>query len=154
MSRAFVKELEGGEGDELPELAISPHRNLVTAEGLARIEAHTRRLEAELTAARAAGDRPVLARIERDLRYWAQRRGSAEVVPRVERPDSVRFGCRVRLGMPDGETVCFRIVGEDESDPAHGLISWVSPLAESLLGAGIGDEVEFRGDRAEILGIE
>ena len=56
--------------------------------------------------------------------------------------------------MPDGETVCFRIVGEDESDPAHGLISWVSPLAESLLGAGIGDEVQFRGARAEILGIE
>jgi transcription elongation GreA/GreB family factor len=154
MSRAFVKELDGAEGEALPELAISPHRNLVTAEGLAQIDDQLGRLEDELAAARAADDRPAIARVERDLRYWRQRRGSAEVVPKVDRPDTVRFGCSVQLEATDGTTARFRLVGEDQSDPAHGLISWVSPLAEALLGAHVGDDVPFRGGRAEIVGID
>jgi transcription elongation GreA/GreB family factor len=154
MSRAFVKELDGAEGETLPELAISPHRNLVTPEGLAQIDDQLRRLEDALTAARVADDRPAIARVERDLRYWRQRRGSAEVVPQVDRPDTVRFGCTVQLEAPDGTTARFRLVGEDQSDPAHGLISWVSPLAEALLGAQVGDDVPFRSGRAEIVGIE
>ncbi len=162
MSRAFVKELDGAEGEALPELAISPHRNLVTAEGLAQIDDQLGRLEDELAAARAADDRPAIARVERDLRYWRQRRGSAEVVPKVDRPDTVRFGrpdtvrfgCSVQIEATDGTTARFRLVGEDQSDPAHGLISWVSPLAEALLGAHVGDDVPFRGGRAEIVGID
>ena len=53
MSRAFVKEGDGADGEELAELQVSPHRNLVTAEGLAQIEASIDRLRAELSAARA-----------------------------------------------------------------------------------------------------
>ena len=34
MSRAFVKESDGADGEELAELQVSPHRNLVTADGL------------------------------------------------------------------------------------------------------------------------
>jgi transcription elongation GreA/GreB family factor len=154
VSRAFVKESDGAEGEALPELAISPHRNLVTADGLARIEDQLRRVDEELASARAADDRPAIARVERDRRYWAQRRGSAEVVPKADSPDAVRFGCSVRLQAEDGTTARFRIVGEDESDPARGLISWVSPLAEALLGACVGDDVPFRGGRARITGIE
>ena len=56
MSRAFVKEHDGDGVDELPELAISTHRNLVTPDGLAQIEAHARRLTAELAEARATLD--------------------------------------------------------------------------------------------------
>jgi transcription elongation GreA/GreB family factor len=154
VSRAFVKELEGSEGEELPELAVSPHRNLVTPEGLERIEATVRRLDAELAAARAAEDRATVARAERDLRYWSRRRASAEVVAPVSRPQAVRFGCRVELRTGSGEHLRFRIVGEDESDPAHGLVSYVSPLAESLLGASCSDSIEFRGGKAEIVSIE
>ena len=47
MSRAFVKELEDAV-EELPDRPISPHPNLVTAEGLARIEAEVARSEAEI----------------------------------------------------------------------------------------------------------
>jgi len=153
MSRAFVKEADGTEFDELPELVVSPHRNLVTPEGLALIQATLSRLEARLAAARAASEREAVARAERDLRYWRQRRVSAELVPRDEATEVVRFGCTVELVTDRGERVGFRIVGEDEADPGHGLISWVSPLAEELLGCSVGDEVRFRGGTAEIAAI-
>jgi len=153
MSRAFVKEADGTEFDELPELVVSPHRNLVTPEGLALIEATLSRLEAQLVSARTAAEREAVARIERDLRYWRQRRVSAERVPVDEAPEVVRFGCTVDLVTGSGERVRFRIVGEDEADPGRGLISWVSPLAEELLGCSVGDEVRFRDGTAEIAAI-
>lgn len=153
MSRAFVKEADGNEPEELPELVVSPHRNLVTAEGLALIDLTLHRLEAELAAARAAADRGTEARLQRDLRYWRQRRGSAELVTAPTDTATVRFGSWVTLETASGESVRFRIVGEDESDPAHGLLAYVSPLAELLLGATVGDFVEFRGGEAEIVAI-
>jgi transcription elongation GreA/GreB family factor len=153
MSRAFVKDMDGAEGEDLPELAVSTHRNLVTPEGLARIEATVRRLDEELATAREAEDRAVVARVERDLRYWATRRATAEVVPPVQDPRVVRFGCRVELQTESGERLAFRIVGEDESDPGQGLVSYVSPLAESLLGTSPGDSISFRGGQAEIIAI-
>lgn len=154
MSRAFVKELDGAEGDEPPELTISLHRNLVTPEGLVAIDAHLRHLDAEHAAARATDDRAAVARVERDLRYWSSRRASAEVVEPQRHTGVVRFGARVELRTESGATLRFRIVGEDESDPAGGLISWVSPLAELLLGSALGEEVPFRGGRAEIVAID
>ncbi len=154
MSRAFVKDMDGTESEELPELAISPHRNLVTTRGLERIEASVKRLDAELAAARAADDQPSVRRIERDRRYWASRRASAELVAPAVNPATVRFGCRVELLADSGERASFRIVGEDESEPAQGLVSYVSPLAQSLLGASVGDTVPFRNGQAEIVAIE
>jgi transcription elongation GreA/GreB family factor len=154
MSRAFVKEADGAELDDLPELVVSPHRNLVTADGLRQIEAALSRLESDLTAARTDGDRAAAARVERDLRYWRQRRATAEVVTQTATPDMVRFGNTVTLETESGVTHRFRIVGEDESDPRRGLISYVSPLAEALLGARAGDEVDVRGERAEVVRIE
>jgi transcription elongation GreA/GreB family factor len=154
LSRAFVKELDGATGEELPELAVSPHRNLVTSSGLGQIEEAIRRLNAELTGARSADDRPSAARVERDLRYWNRRRATAEVVTPAARHEQVRFGCRVQLAAGSGERVAFRIVGEDESDPASGLISYVSPLALSLMGGSVGDSVPFMGAAAEIVSID
>jgi len=154
MSRAFVKETEGTGFGELPELVVSPHRNLVTAAGLALIEATLARLEARLATARAAADREATARAERDLRYWRQRRVSAELVPHENAPTVVRFGCAVVLDAEDGGRIRFRLVGEDEADPARGLISWVSPLGQDLLGCSIGDEVGFRDGLATVAAIE
>jgi transcription elongation GreA/GreB family factor len=153
VSRAFVKDLDGAAGDELPELTVSPHRNLVTPAGLAQLEGTIRRLETELSTARATDDRALVARVERDLRYYRQRLSTAELVPMADAPSHVRFGCRVRLQTDAGESVEFMIVGEDESDPASGLISYVSPLAESLMGCLVGDRLPFRGAEAEIVAI-
>lgn len=38
----------------------------------------------------------------------------------------------------------FEIVGEDEADVSAGRISWASPLAQSLIGAGVGDTVVWK----------
>jgi transcription elongation GreA/GreB family factor len=65
----------------------------------------------------------------------------------------VRFGCTVELHTAAGERIRFTIVGEDESDPGHGRISYVSPLAIGMIGAAAGDEVEFRGGVASIASI-
>jgi transcription elongation GreA/GreB family factor len=153
MSRAFVKEAEGSELDDLPELVVSPHRNLVTTGGLEQIEATLERLEAELASARAADDRGAVARVERDLRYWRQRRATAELVPAAASCDVVRFGSTVSLETARGDTIHYRIVGEDEADPRRGLLSYVSPLAELLLGSRAGDLVALRDGDAEIVAI-
>lgn len=154
MSRAFVKEQDGSEvDDDLPEFVVSPHRNFVTRAGLARIEDELRRLREALTAARAANDRAAVARHSRDLRYWTQRRGSAEVVPPPVDHDVVRFGSSIVLQPDTREAVTYTIVGEDEAAPAEGRISYVSPLARSLLGQRVGDTVEFGGAEVTILRI-
>jgi transcription elongation GreA/GreB family factor len=57
----------------------------------------------------------------------------------------------VTLRFADGREQTFQLVGEDEADPAHGLVSWVSPLAEVLIGRKAGDEVRALGAQAEIV---
>ena len=153
MSRAFVKESDQG-AQSLPERSISPHPNLVTADGLKKIEAQVRELEAGREAARKDADTAVLARIERDLRYWTQRRATARVVAPPAKLDRVRFGTRARLRFDDRTELAFRLVGEDEADPSAGLISWVSPVAEALMSQAVGDDVELMGRRAEIIAID
>jgi transcription elongation GreA/GreB family factor len=150
MSRAFVKESDGGDGEELAELQVSPHRNLVTPEGLAQIEATVERLRAELSAARGAEDRAGIKRIQRDLRYWSERQRTAEVVRSSAAGAKARFGSAVTLAREDGSTIEYRIVGEDEADPGAGKISWVSPIATRLIGATAGDEVELPDGMAAI----
>jgi transcription elongation GreA/GreB family factor len=153
MSRAFTRESDEDPG-ALPERAVSAHPNLVTPAGLAAIEAQVRALESERQAARAAGDAALRARIERDLRYWTQRRATARVIPPAAAPDRVRFGVRVTLLGSAGREQTFRLVGEDEADAAQGRLSWTAPLAQALLGQAVGDTVRFQSDELEILRIE
>jgi transcription elongation GreA/GreB family factor len=154
MSRAFVKESDGDEGGELPELQVSPHRNLVTATGLRQIEVTVDELQAALSAARAAEDRSGIARIQRDLRYWTERQRTAELVPVLPATGAARFSSTVTLEKADGMRVEYQIVGEDEADPANGTISYVSPIARKLLGAAEGDSVALADGEAEIVGIQ
>jgi transcription elongation GreA/GreB family factor len=153
MSRAFVREGDG-EPAELPERAISPHPNFVTPRGLRAIEARVRELEAQRTAARDGDDAATRASVERDLRYWNARRASARVVEPAASAPRVRFGMRVSLQLASGAVQVFRLVGEDEADAAQGLLSWVAPLAESLLGREAGESVSFQGGEAFIVSIE
>jgi transcription elongation GreA/GreB family factor len=153
MSRAFVKESDQ-DTESLPERAISAHPNLVTARGLALLEARVRELEAERSAARAANDATALARIARDLRYFQARRDSARPVTPAPHAESVRFGVRALLQLADGTERAFQLVGEDEADPNAGLLSYVSPLAKALMGKGVGDDVAFGAQRAQIIRLE
>jgi transcription elongation GreA/GreB family factor len=155
MSKAFVKEDEGSEGfDDLPDRPISPHPNLVTAEGLAQIEAKLARLHEEHAAAQEEGDKILLAASTRELRYWTSRRATAQLVAPPENPEDVRFGTTVTIERDDGRKQTWRIVGEDEADPAEGTISFASPVARALLGRKIGDVVQAGASEAEIVAIE
>jgi transcription elongation GreA/GreB family factor len=154
VSRAFVKEADGADADlDLPERRISPHRNLVTADGLRQLEAEVRRLGEELAAARGREDRSAAGQHACDLRYWTARLATAEVVPPAPGASTVRFGSSVTLLGEDGTSFTYRIVGEDEAAPASGRISYVSPLATELLGLRVGDDVPYGTRRAEITGI-
>ncbi|HYL03208.1 MAG TPA: GreA/GreB family elongation factor [Steroidobacteraceae bacterium] len=153
MSRAFTRETDD-DPTALPERTVSPHPNLVTPAGLAAIEARVRELENERQGARSAGDTPLRARLERDLRYFMQRRATARVVPPASATDRVRFGVRVTLRSDSGAEQSYRLVGEDEADAARGLLSWVSPLAQALLGQASGERVRFQENELEIVRIE
>jgi transcription elongation factor GreB len=128
----------------LPELPISPHANLVTASGLSQLQA--RREDAALRLdALEAGDMLERDYLSRHLRWLQARLASAEVVgPRLEGRDHAGFGAWVELRHADGRQERLRIVGEDEADPLHGLLSWVSPLARALEGARAGERVRWR----------
>jgi transcription elongation GreA/GreB family factor len=154
MSRAFVKEPDGLEAfDELPEKLISEHRNLVTARGFELIEAEVTRLSAEHASAQAINDRAAIAKAARDLRYWSQRRSTAEVMTAPADANSVQFGSTVTVVRDDGRKQKFHITGEDEGDPAKGSISYVSPLAQALIGKTVGDTVAAGAGEAEIIAI-
>ncbi len=160
MSRAFIKEGDGSEDEELAELQVSPHRNLVTPDGLRQIEHTVEQLRASLSEARAtlsearaSEDRADVKRLQRDMRYWTERLRTAEVVPPAGATARVRFGSVVTLEMQDGARLEYRIVGEDESDPADGRISYVSPIAQRLIGQAAGDEIELSGGAATVLEI-
>jgi transcription elongation GreA/GreB family factor len=153
MSRAFVKQETAETFDDLPERPVSEHPNYVTAEGLAQIEAELARLSQEQAEAIAAEDRAGMARAARDLRYWTARRSTAQLIPPPEDCLEVRFGCTVTLVRDDGRKQTFRIVGEDEADPAKGTISHAAPLARALVGKKVGDVVPAGRDEAEIVAI-
>jgi transcription elongation GreA/GreB family factor len=152
MSRAFVKETDAV--DALPERPVSAHPNYVTARGLALIEEALERSEKEYAAAQASADREALASSGRDLHYWQQRRASAELVPPPADTDTVHFGSTVTIERDDGRRQTWRIVGEDEADPAKGTLSYVSPVAKALAGRKVGDLVTAGNSEAEIVAIE
>jgi transcription elongation GreA/GreB family factor len=154
MSRAFVREAEGGEAfEDLPDRTLSPH-HLVTANGLAFMDESIESLKRSLDDAKAADDKAEIARLSRDLRYWSARRISAELVPPPTDAAHVRFGARVTFEREDGKKQSYEIVGEDEADPTKGKLSYVSPLAQALLGKEIGDTVPVGSTNAEIIKIE
>jgi transcription elongation GreA/GreB family factor len=152
MSRAFVKETDSV--PELPDRPLSPHPNLVTARGLALLDAAVEMHRAALAEAQAAGDREKIATEARELRYFAARRSTADLQPPPADTETVRFGSRVTILREDGRRQTFVIVGEDESDPAAGLISYAAPLARALMGKSVGDVIPAGRDEAEIVKIE
>lgn len=154
MSRAFTREDDNEALADIGELPISPHRNLVTEEGIVQMENHVNRLRKEFAEAEKKQEREAMAIATRDLRYWQTRRESAELS--VPEPDEklVRFGMAVRLEGQDGKHVTWKIVGEDEADPHAGKISHVSPMAQAMFGKGVGETFELNGKEWEIVGLK
>jgi transcription elongation GreA/GreB family factor len=159
MSVAFTKETDyEATAADLPDRPVSPHPNLVTAEGLAQIEAELAAAQDAYRAAQAAGgieaDRTAMARATRDLRYWTSRRATAQLTEPMRGTGQVVFGSTVSFARDDGREQTFRIVGEDEADPAEGRVSYVSPLARALMGKGVGDTAMVAGHEVEITAVD
>ena len=147
MSRAFVKEQGTEPADTLGELPLSPHPNYVTRRGLVLLRARQEQAQRRLAALPrdAFGAEMGQARLERELRWLAARIGGAIPVDPARQPaDRVAFGAMVELtDANSGAAHRYRIVGEDQADPEHGLVSWISPLARALNGARVGDIVAW-----------
>lgn len=163
MNKAFVK--EGDEDEELDSTPQLPQgvKNYITPPGHKRLMEEFDRLwkverpELVKTIAWAAsnGDRSEngdyiygkkrLREIDRRLRFLSKRLDDAEVVDPAQRSecDQVFFGATVTVSNDQGEKNTYSIVGLDETDPTHGRISWISPLARALLKAREGDVVKL-----------
>ena len=63
----------------------------------------------------------------------------------------VTIGCKVVVADRSGkEMPAYRIVGSQEADPMHGVISEESPFGKALLGAKEGDTVTVEAPRGAI----
>ncbi|MCP3473241.1 transcription elongation factor GreA [Bradyrhizobium sp. CCGUVB1N3] len=159
MSVAFTKEESAETASEtlLPDRPISPHPNLVTQSGLQALELQLRQAREAYEAAQRIEDvnekRRQSAVPLRDVRYLAERLRTAQLVPDPASTDTVAFGSTVTFSRADGRVQTYRIVGEDEADPKAGSISFVAPVAKSLIGKAVGDVVGSGNQELEILSI-
>ena len=149
MSRAFVKDQEDAI-EEFGERPVSTNPNFLTTRGLRLIDEMLETLRKDQAHAQHVGDKTGLARTSRDLRYWMQRRTTAQVVAPPAKLTAVAFATRVTIKRGNGKTQSYAIVGEDEADPAQGSIAYSSPLARALLGKKTGDFAEVHGGEVEI----
>lgn len=153
MSSAFVDE-DNNPIEQLPELPQSEHPGYLTPAGMERLQAELDALELEKLppllaeieaggpgASQAEADR---ALVEQRVKYLHARIARAIVVdPADAAPDRVHFGCIVMVRDGDGHEMKVHIVGEDETDPEHGKVSWVSPLAKALMTKEVGETVTW-----------
>jgi len=149
MSRAFVKEndLEHA-GIDIPERPVSDEPNYVTPKGLILLNKQIDALEIEREQLKQKNDDPIakqkIAIVERDMRYYAARIESAILTtPKEEDHSIVLFGAKVTVEDDNGRLIAYEIVGEDEADIHQGKVSYLSPLAEALIGAKLNDEVTW-----------
>ena len=152
---------DADEDDELPALAPLPHgvKNYITPGGHQKLQTELEQLwKVErpvlvntITWAASNGDRSEngdyiygkrrLREIDRRVRFLHKRLEQAEVVDpaRLGACEQVFFGATVTVGHEDGTEATYAIVGVDEADLTRGHISWVSPLARTLLKLHEGD---------------
>ena len=167
MSKAFTKESDGEDEDDLPEesggLPLAA-KNYMTPAGFTRmreeLDSLMRKERPEVvkvvTWAAGNGDRSEngdyiygkkrLREIDRRVRYLSKRLANAEVVDAAKRPktDQVFFGATVTYANAKGDERTIKIVGVDEVELDKGHVSWISPIAKALLRAEEGDVVKMR----------
>ena len=166
MNKAFVRESDGDDEEELPPGLQIPAGapNYITPAGHARLKNELEHLVkrerpqvVEIVAwAASNGDRSEngdyiygkrrLREIDRRIRFLTKRLDIAEVVDPLRQGDNdqVFFGACVTVADADGNENTYTIVGVDEADVARGRISWISPLARALIKSREGDTVRFQ----------
>lgn len=166
MSKAFTRETDSEDDDDLPERAAlsAGNKNYMTQAGHDRLRAellHLLDVERPRVVevvhwAASNGDRSEngdylygkkrLREIDRRIRFLTKRLDRAEVVDPSQHhgKDQVFFGATVTFAREDGTESTVTLLGIDEADTTRGQISWVSPVAQALLKAREGDEVRLR----------
>jgi transcription elongation factor GreB len=167
MSKAFTKENDttNDVDDEQDDDALpAAQKNYVTPDGLHAMQEEWRELKnverpkvVEVVSwAASNGDRSEngdyiygkkrLREIDRRLRYLGKRLQSAEVVDPQKQQGlkQVFFGAQVTYAREDDSEHTVKIVGVDEANLDEGKISWLSPVAKTLMKAHEGDTVELR----------
>lgn len=168
MSKAFTRETDGDDDDgddgigALPALPAGA-KNYLTPAGYARLRAellglldNERPKIVEIVSwAAKNGDRSEngdylygkkrLREIDRRIRFLTKRLDIAEVAdPAVHfGHDQVFFGATVTYVNQRDEERTVTIKGIDEVDNLSGEISWVSPIARTLLKSRVGDELQL-----------
>lgn len=143
-------------------MAITDEKNYITPEGFEALKAEFHQLykverpEVVRTVSWAAGNgdrsengdyiygKRRLRQIDSRCRHLMRRMDLAEVVDASlqQHLEKVYFGAWVTLyNLADDTEHTYRIVGKDELEPSKGYISWISPLAKSMLKKSIGDTV-------------
>ena len=161
MSKAFTRESDNNDDDDdvqLPSMTLGS-KNYITANGYARLRSELMELidierpkVVEIVHwAASNGDRSEngdyiygkkrLREIDRRIRFLTQRMEIAELAnPSVHHgTDQVFFGATVAYVDGAGHERSVTILGIDEADSTRGEVSWVSPIARTLLKARVGD---------------
>ncbi|MDP3275377.1 MAG: transcription elongation factor GreB [Deltaproteobacteria bacterium] len=142
---------------------MTEQKSYVTPAGYKRLQDEAQRLlrierptvVREVSDAAAQGDRSEnaeyiygkkrLREIDSRLRFLDKRLRVLEIIdPETQRGDRVNFGAIVTLESEDGQRKVWQLVGEDESEPSEGRISYKSPLARALSGKQAGDDFSFK----------
>ena len=150
MSVAFRRESDEEHLEPKFELPIPPGPNLVTTNGMAQTRLKVTELEGLLQGLTEEMD---VAAVRRRLRYWRTRQATAQLAP-VPDGTHVAFGCTVDFRLK-GRIQTIAIVGDDEADPASGLVSFSAPLCRAMMDAEVGELVDFANapDAIEVLAI-
>ena len=139
MSVAFRRESDEEHKEPIFERPLAPGPNIVTARGLRLIREKIDALEATLATGPAAPEP-----LKRELRYWNTRLTTARIAPPPS-DGEVAIGSRVRIRLNGAERQ-IDIVGADEADPVSDRLGFAAPLAQALIGAEIGDRIDFNGN--------
>lgn len=163
MSKAFTKESDGDDDLAAPPLPAGG-KNYITPVGYARLRAELLdlidnerpKIVETVHWAASNGDRSEngdylygkkrLREIDRRIRFLTQRLEIAVVTDPSSQhgSDQVFFGAQVTYANSKGQERSITILGIDEADSTQNQVSWVSPIARTLLKARVGDELKLQ----------
>ena len=158
MSRGFIKEDDQEEIPIVPQRAYLPEgvTNFVTRVGMDQLLAEKQMLVNEkdnLSSSDENENRIEVNYINARLHLLNNRIAEAKVVNTDEQPQKeIRFGASVTLKTKGSEKIqTFQIVGVDEADISKGKISFISPLAKTLINKKPGDIVILKREKEDIV---
>jgi len=178
-----ARTLDGYIADEIGQLVVARFPNLsrgtddnvvyTTTQGLKKAKNELRQISEkeipkvadEIARARAHGD------LSENYEYKAAKEKQGRLMVKATRlreeiarartvgpsdvdTSEVSVGSRVRLDNGSGNVMEYSILGPWDTDPDHGVISYLSPFAQLLLGRKLGDGIEMDGQPFRITAIE